>query len=146
MTRHSIIGYFIMLGDSPVSWRTKKQTIVAGSSAEAEYKSMAHTTCEILWSLSLLKSLWVLHERSIDLYCDSQAALHIVANPIYLERTKHINVDCHFIREHIQPRKIQTSYISMKKQPANIFTKGLGRYQFQYLLGKLGVHNLHTPT
>ncbi|RVX14352.1 Retrovirus-related Pol polyprotein from transposon RE1 [Vitis vinifera] len=81
------------IGDS----LSKKQLIVSRSSAETEYRSMANTTCEILWLLSLLHYLKIAHHGPTILYSDNQAALHIAANPVYHERTKHIEIDCHII-------------------------------------------------
>ena len=81
LSRRSLTGYFIMLSASPISWKTKKQPIVARSSAEAEYRSMAVTSGELVWLKSLLQSLGVLHVMPMRLFCDSQAALHIAANP-----------------------------------------------------------------
>ena len=78
----------MFLGNSPISWKTKKQHTVSRSSVEAEYRSMATTTCELKWLKALLHSLGVAHPRPMQLYCDSQAALHIAANPIFHERTK----------------------------------------------------------
>ncbi|KAJ1703741.1 hypothetical protein LUZ63_003520 [Rhynchospora breviuscula] len=143
LTRRSLTGYFVMLGTSPISWKTKKQHTVSRSSAEAEYRSMATTACELTWLKTLLQSLGVSHTQPMKLMCDSQAALHIAANPVFHERTKHIEIDCHFVRDQIQAGCIVASHIRTNEQLADIFTKALGKRQFHYLLGKLGILNLH---
>ena len=145
-TRRSRTGYVLLLGGAPISWKTKKQSVVSRSSAEAEYRSMASTVSEILWVRWLLQELNIASASPTPLFCDNEAACHIANNPVFHERTKHVEMDCYFVRERIDSKEIQTFHIDSKMQLADLLTKGLGSQQLHFLLDKLGSRNLHAPT
>ena len=92
-TRRSLTGYCIFLGPTLVSWKTKKQATISRSSTEADYRSLAFTVCELLWISYILRDFDITVSLPILISCDNQAALHIVANPIFHERTKHLDID-----------------------------------------------------
>ncbi|KAK3017685.1 hypothetical protein RJ639_004052 [Escallonia herrerae] len=119
---------------------------VSRSSAEAEYRSMAMTTGELLWLKGILRSLGVSHNFAMHLSCNSQADLHIAKNPVFHKQTKHIEVDCRFVRDEIIKYNIHPQFVPSQTQLADIFTKALGESQFDHFTHKLGIHNLHAPT
>jgi len=100
-SRRSVSGFFLTMGDCPISWKSKKQQVVSLSSAEAEYRSIRRLVAEISWVVRLLNDLSVSLSLPIDVHCDNQAVIHIAKNPVFHERTKHIELDCHFVREKI---------------------------------------------
>lgn len=115
LTRQSLTRYCLTLGGTLVSWQCKKQHTVSRSSAEAEYRSMADVCCEITWVVSLLSELHTTNLTHVPMFCDNQSALYIAANPVFHERTKHIEIDCHL------KLKSGPQYISSHEQPADLF-------------------------
>ena len=106
--RRSTSGYCTFVGGNLVTWRSKKQNVVARSSAEAEFRAMAQGVCELLWIKLLLTDLKFNSGESIKLYCDNKSAINIAHNPVQHDRTKHVEIDRHFIKEKISSGVICT--------------------------------------
>ncbi|XP_020551683.1 uncharacterized protein LOC110012423 [Sesamum indicum] len=138
-TRRSLTGYCIFLGDALVSWKIKKQNIVSHSTAEAEYRSMGSTICELTWVVYLLMDFGISASIPIPFFCDNQAALHIVNNPVFHERTKHLDIDCHIVRDKFKFGLINPVHVPGKAQLADFFTKSLPAPSFFRFLSKLGL-------
>ena len=135
--RCSTTCYCFFLGSSLISWRSKKQTVVSRSSTEAEYCALADTTQELLWLRWLLKDMGVLHSTATSLHCDNRSAIQIAHNDVFHDRTKHIEIDCHFIRQHVNSGIIQLQFVSSTAQVADLFTKTHLPGHFHELLSKL---------
>jgi hypothetical protein len=143
--RKSTTGFCTFVGGNLVTWKSKKQNVVARSSAETEYRAIASTASELIWIKQLLTDIGMSVSQPMKMYFDNQAARHIALNPIFHERTKHIEVNCHFIREKIQSNEIETPFVTSKDQPVDIFTKGLDLSLFERNIDKLGMYNIYTP-
>ena len=112
---------------------------------EAEYHAMATTCLEITWLCYILNDLKVIQDKPTILNCDNEAALHIAANPMFHEHTKHIEINCHIVREKLQAVIIST-YVRSHEQLADMFTKALGQDRLKFLSGKLRLQNIHSLT
>ena len=141
--RRSTSGYCSFVWGNLVTWRSKKQSVVARSSAEAEFRAMAQGICERIWLNRLLEELRVPSKHPIVLYCDNQAAISIAKNPIHHDRTKHVEIDRHFIKEKIEEGFFKVSFTPTNCQTADILTKALARVNHEDLTEKLGMINIY---
>ncbi|KAL8135897.1 hypothetical protein AgCh_010495 [Apium graveolens] len=137
--RKSVGAYSLLLGDVAVSWRLKKQHVTSHSSAETEYRALADASCEIIRFLNLLQELHIPFSGPVPLYCDNKADVDLTANLVYHAYTKHIELDCHFIREKIQLGIVVVHQIPTLKNTADILTKGLGKTLHWSCAAKLGL-------
>ncbi|GKD87589.1 uncharacterized mitochondrial protein-like protein [Tanacetum coccineum] len=111
VSHKSTTGFCIFLGNSLISWKSKKHDVLSKSSTEAEYRAMAVTTSEIVWLRWLLADMGVHISHSTPLYCDNRSAIQIARNSVFHERTKHIEIDCHFTRHHLEARTISLPFV-----------------------------------
>ena len=134
-------GYIVFLGTTPISWKSGKQRTVACSSTEAEYKALVDGTAEVLWLRYLLTDLCFSPSSVTSIWCDNLGATYLSANPIFHARTKHVEVDYHFVRDRVAKKKIQIHFISSIDQLADVLTKPLSYSTFALLCFKLHVDN-----
>ncbi|XP_068640193.1 secreted RxLR effector protein 161-like [Aristolochia californica] len=137
--RKSTTGYCIFLGNSLVAWKSKKQSVVSRSSVEAEYRAMASITAELIWFRRLLEELGFPQLSATPMFCDNQSAIQIAKNPVFHERTKHIEIDCHFVRHHYLQGSLTLPHVSSTSQLADLFTKSHTAPHFHHLISKLMV-------
>ena len=131
-----------MIGQSRVSWKSKKQSTVSKSSFEDEYRALSSAASEITWIFCLLDDLDLTHLQPVTLFCDNQLAIHLAHNPIQHERTKHVATDCHFTREKVLEGLLHLAYIPTNEQLADLFTKSLPSTQLLPLQSKLRVYRI----
>ncbi|GJX46219.1 putative RNA-directed DNA polymerase, partial [Tanacetum coccineum] len=134
-----ILSEYGLLACKPYLTIESKQTVVARSSAEAEYRAMASVTCEVMWLVNLFRDLKIDVTKPIAIFCDNKAALQIASNPVFHDKTKHFEIDLHFIRDKIIEGVIKPLKIESANQLAGIFTKGLTAEQHSYLLEGFGL-------
>ncbi|KAM3381237.1 hypothetical protein P3S68_006810 [Capsicum galapagoense] len=133
-SHRSVSDFYISLGESPIFWKSKKQPSIPLSSAEAEYRSMRRVVAELTWLVRLLSDLSVNPSLSISLHSASKAAIHIAKILIFHERTKHVDLDCHFVRQQFLAGLISLSFVPSTCQIADIFTKSLSGPQHHRIL------------
>jgi hypothetical protein len=143
-TRKSTSGILFFLGNNVITWQSQKQKVVALSSCEAEYIVATTAACQGVWLARLLAEFKGRRPTTISLRIDSQSAIQLSKNPIFHDRSKHIDIRYHFIRDCIEKNRVALEFIGTKDQLADILTKALGREQFCELRSRLGVIDVQT--
>jgi hypothetical protein len=145
-TRRSTSGYAVFLGGSLVSWSSKRQPTVSRSSAEAEYRAVANGVAEVSWLRQLLQELHHPLQTASLVYCDNVSAVYLSTNPIQHQRTKHVEIDLHFVRERVAIGAVRVLHVPTSSQFADIFTKGLPSSVFTAFRSSLNVLSSDVPT
>ncbi|XP_071718663.1 uncharacterized mitochondrial protein AtMg00810-like [Rutidosis leptorrhynchoides] len=138
-TRRSTSGYCVLLGTNLISWSAKRQPTVSRSSAEAEFRGVANVVSESCWLRNLLLELYCPISKATLVFCDNVSAIYLSENPVQHQRTKHIEMDIHFVREKVARGQVRVLHIPTRYQLADIFTKGLPRVMFEDFRHSLSV-------
>ena len=138
-TRKSTSGYAVFLGENLIFWSSKRQSTVSKSSAEAEYRAVANRVAEATWLRQLLQELRAPLRRATLVYCDNISAVYMTSNPVQHQRTKHIEIDLHFVRERVAVGDLRVLHVPTSSQYADIFTKGLPSSLFMEFRTNLNV-------
>ena len=137
--KRSTTSFIAYLGYNPITWSAKKQDTMSRFSTESEYHALASTAAELCWLRQVFQDLGIFLPTAPKLWCDNVSALAIASNLVFHGRTKHLEVDYHFVREKVLRRDLQVKYIATRDQLADIFTKSLSTSQFVYLKSKIMV-------
>jgi hypothetical protein len=145
-TRRSTSGFCVYLGSSLVSWSSKRQPTVSRSSAEAEYRAVVNATAECIWLRQLLGELRCDLNKATVVFCDNVSAVYMSSNPVHHKRTKHIELDIHFVCERVQLGQLRVLHVPIGEQFADVMTKGLPTKSFEHFRSSLCVTPLHEST
>ena len=137
--RKNTLGCCFDLGSTVVSLFNRKQKSVALSSSEAEYMEASRASCEAIWLRKMLVGLFRQRLRPTVIYCNNQSCIKLTENPVFHDRSKHIEIRYHFIRDYVQKGAVKLEYISTDEQVADILTKSLPRGKHVFLRDKMGV-------
>ncbi|GJR92437.1 ribonuclease H-like domain-containing protein [Tanacetum coccineum] len=145
-THRSTSGYCVFLGDNLLSWAAKRQHTLLRSSAKAEYRGVANVVAETVWLRNLLRELHSPLSTATLVYCDNVSAVYMFVNPVQHQRTKHIEIDIHFVRDMVTAGQVRVLHVPSRFQYADIFTKGLRSALFEVFRSSLSVRPPPAPT
>lgn len=137
--RKSTSGYAFNLGSAAISWRSKKQDVVALSSSEAEYIAVTSAVCQALWLRRLLVDIEHKQTSATSIFCDNKATIAMTKNPSFHSRTKHIDIRYHYVRSLAANGEVELKFCGTNEQLADVLTKALPEVKHNYFRQRLGV-------
>jgi hypothetical protein len=133
------------LGPAMISWQSGKQSNIALSTAEAEYIATCSASCEAIWLRKLLIGLFDLEMEATMILCDNQSCIKMIENPVFHDRSKHIEIRYHYICDIVQRGALKLQYVSRYEQVVDVLTKPLSRVKFEHFRDKLGIVRKDLP-
>jgi hypothetical protein len=137
--RESTSGCCFNLGSAMTSWQNMKQSSIALSTTEAKYIASCSANCEAIWFRKLLTGLFDLEMEATVILCDNHSCIKMTENPVFHDKSKHIEIWYHYIRDIVQRGAIKLQYVGIDEQVANVLTKPLSRVKFEHFRDKLGI-------
>ena len=144
--RKSTSGCSFSMGSCVISWFRRKQSCVALSTAEAEYVAACSTSCEAMWIRKLLSNLFDLQLDATCIYCDNQICVKLSENPVFHDKSKHIDIKYHYIKNMVQRGAVNIQYVAKDEQIDDVLTKTLAKVKFEYFRENLGVLQIEVPS
>jgi hypothetical protein len=138
-TLRSTTGYVFKFMGGAISWRSRLQPTVALSSTEAEYRAITEAGQEALWLMKLMKELQIPIQTPLKMICDNLSAIHLAQNPVHHGRVKHVAIEHHWIREHVQDGTFKMKHVYTGNMIADILTKNLGKNRFNKFRQMIGL-------
>jgi hypothetical protein len=143
--KKSTSGCRFSLGSAMVSWQSKKQSSISLSTVEAEYIDACFACCDAIWLRKLLTSLFDLEMEATTILCDNQSCIKMTENLVFHDKSKHIEIRYHYIRDMVHRGAIKLQYVSMDEQVVDVLTKPLSRVKFEHFRDKLGIVRKDLP-
>jgi hypothetical protein len=137
--RKSTSGCCFSLGSAMISWQSRKQSSIALSTVEEEYIVACSSSCKAIWLRKLLTDLFDLEMEENMILCDNQSCIKMTENPVFHDRSKHIEIYYHYIYDMVQRGALNLQYVSMDEQVVDVLTKPLSHVKFEHFRDKLGI-------
>jgi hypothetical protein len=137
--RKSTSGCCFSLGSAMISWQSRKQSSIALSTTEADYIVACFASCEAIWLRKLLTGLFDLEMEATVILCDNQSCIKMTENPVFHDKSKHIEIRYHYIHDMVQKGAIKLQYVGTDEQVVDVLTKPLSHVKFEHFRDKLGV-------
>ena len=140
------LGCWFSLRSGMISWFSRKQSCVALSTIEVKYVDACMSSCEVVWMWKLLSDLFDLQLEVTCIFCDNQSCVKLSENPVFHDKSKHIEIKYHYIKDMVQRREVKLQYVATNEKIVDVLMKPLARVKFEYFKEKIGVLKIKFPS